>query len=235
VVKRHGCVVTGVHRIPVCERRGSGVVKKYPENRWPPGRYQRSLHQDIPENKKNSRSGSASPSLTGASDSSVGWRPRLVGRGQHVPDPPCPPGLRTVLVMQFFQSLTVLLVQGINDTVRDVPGVTLPVLFQQQVARAPDATGVVFGDGRVSYAGPDARANQLAWVAAWSGVGPGVFVVLAVPLGGREDRPGLRRLVACVVAAVGREVVPGVGGSSWRSSCRIIWCRRWWWCSTVCR
>jgi hypothetical protein len=50
-----------------------------------------------------------------------------------------------------------------NNTVVSVPLTCLPVLFQRQVVRTPDATAVVFGDITVSYAQLNAWANRLAW------------------------------------------------------------------------
>ncbi|HKP11583.1 MAG TPA: condensation domain-containing protein, partial [Blastocatellia bacterium] len=49
-----------------------------------------------------------------------------------------------------------------NDTLRTVPGATLPELFEAQAARYPDATAVVFDDQSLSYAELNERANQLA-------------------------------------------------------------------------
>ncbi|MEU1618655.1 non-ribosomal peptide synthase/polyketide synthase [Streptomyces sp. NPDC005722] len=59
-----------------------------------------------------------------------------------------------------------------NDTARDVPLTTLPELFQSQVARTPDATAVVSGDTRLTYAELNARANRLARLLVAKGVGP---------------------------------------------------------------
>ncbi|MEU6339689.1 non-ribosomal peptide synthase/polyketide synthase [Streptomyces sp. NPDC046977] len=59
-----------------------------------------------------------------------------------------------------------------NDTTREVPLTTLPELFQSQVARTPDATAVVFGDTRLTYAELNARANRLARLLVTRRVGP---------------------------------------------------------------
>lgn len=53
-------------------------------------------------------------------------------------------------------------------------------LFEEQVARTPDATAVVTPDGDVSYARLNARANQIAHLLREQGVGPDVFVGLCV-------------------------------------------------------
>ncbi|WP_432043635.1 amino acid adenylation domain-containing protein, partial [Streptomyces cadmiisoli] len=59
-----------------------------------------------------------------------------------------------------------------NDTSRDIPLATLPELVEAQVARTPDATAVVFGDIRLTYAELNARANRLARLLVTRGVGP---------------------------------------------------------------
>ncbi|NES30211.1 condensation domain-containing protein [Micromonospora terminaliae] len=70
-----------------------------------------------------------------------------------------------------------------NDTGRSVPGHTLPQLFEQQAARTPDATAVVCGANRLSYAELDHRANQLARHLAGLGAGPERSVAVALPHG----------------------------------------------------
>ncbi|MFB9431804.1 amino acid adenylation domain-containing protein [Streptoalloteichus tenebrarius] len=88
-----------------------------------------------------------------------------------------------------------------NDTDSGLPPATLPELWEQQVARTPDAIAVVFeegGDGdpsyqdsdaparedgvvSLSYAELNAAANQLARLLVARGVGPERFVGVMVP------------------------------------------------------
>ncbi|MFD9591120.1 amino acid adenylation domain-containing protein, partial [Streptomyces sp. NPDC059980] len=63
----------------------------------------------------------------------------------------------------------------------DVVVAPLPVLFERQVARTPDAVAVVCGDGVVSYAELNARANRLARLLVGRGVGPESVVALVLP------------------------------------------------------
>jgi amino acid adenylation domain-containing protein len=73
------------------------------------------------------------------------------------------------------------ILSGWNDTARAVPGITLPAFFEQQVARTPHATALVFEDTSISYAALNARANRLAHLLIGRGAGPGSFVALALP------------------------------------------------------
>lgn len=71
-----------------------------------------------------------------------------------------------------------------NDTSLSVFGRTVPQLFEQQAARTPDATAVVFGASRLSYAELDHRANQLARQLVTLGAGPEGSVAIALPHNG---------------------------------------------------
>ncbi|MFC5184122.1 non-ribosomal peptide synthetase [Actinomadura harenae] len=63
-----------------------------------------------------------------------------------------------------------LVVDDWNDTARPVVAGSLVELFEERVRRSPDATAVVFGDVRWTYAELDARANRVARTLAERGV-----------------------------------------------------------------
>ncbi|MEU4217013.1 amino acid adenylation domain-containing protein [Actinoplanes sp. NPDC026623] len=63
----------------------------------------------------------------------------------------------------------------------DEVGETLPRLLERQAARTPDATAVIFGARRLSYAELDRRANQLARHLVTLGAGPERLVAIALP------------------------------------------------------
>ncbi|HYH81345.1 MAG TPA: amino acid adenylation domain-containing protein, partial [Longimicrobium sp.] len=66
-----------------------------------------------------------------------------------------------------------------NATARPFPrDLCVHELFEAQAARTPDADAVEFGDGRLSYAGLNARANRLARALRRRGVGPETVVAL---------------------------------------------------------
>ncbi|WP_052022625.1 non-ribosomal peptide synthase/polyketide synthase [Ralstonia solanacearum] len=54
------------------------------------------------------------------------------------------------------------LLQGWNATAQPVPEASIPALFEQQAARAPEAVAIVCDDRRLTYAELNARANRLA-------------------------------------------------------------------------
>ncbi len=68
-----------------------------------------------------------------------------------------------------------------NDTGRSLGGDTLPALFEQQVARTPQATAVSAAGVELRYAELNARANRLARLLVEHGAGPESLVALAVP------------------------------------------------------
>ncbi|MYW00127.1 non-ribosomal peptide synthetase, partial [Streptomyces sp. SID3343] len=68
-----------------------------------------------------------------------------------------------------------------NDTAVEVPELTVPELFESQVARTPDAPAIVCDDRTLTYRELDDRANSLAWELVRRGAGPEDLVVLALP------------------------------------------------------
>ncbi|GAA1374844.1 non-ribosomal peptide synthetase [Streptomyces beijiangensis] len=60
-------------------------------------------------------------------------------------------------------------------------GLTVPELFESQVARTPDAPAVAFGATTLTYRELDDRANAVAWELLRLGAGPEDLVVLALP------------------------------------------------------
>ncbi|MFF7593356.1 amino acid adenylation domain-containing protein, partial [Kitasatospora purpeofusca] len=79
-----------------------------------------------------------------------------------------------------------------NDTSTEVPAVTLPELFAEQVERTPDAVAVASNGVELSYRELDARANQVARLLADRGVGPESLVAVC-----------MERRVELVVALLG--------------------------------
>ncbi|QFZ24669.1 non-ribosomal peptide synthase/polyketide synthase [Saccharothrix syringae] len=65
--------------------------------------------------------------------------------------------------------------------VLDVPDTTFPALFAAQAARTPDATALVCGETRLTYAELDARANRLAHWLVGRGAGPERVVAVVLP------------------------------------------------------
>ncbi|MGY9071313.1 condensation domain-containing protein, partial [Streptomyces sp. CAS3] len=71
--------------------------------------------------------------------------------------------------------------KGWNDTRQDTPGAVLPVLFEEQVARTPDAVAVVCDSVELSYREVNERANRLARLLIQKDAGPERFVAVALP------------------------------------------------------
>ena len=70
---------------------------------------------------------------------------------------------------------------GWNDTDRDVTVATFPELVQAQVARTPDAAALVHDGGTLSYAELNSWANRLARRLVGRGAGPERIVAVALP------------------------------------------------------
>ncbi|MFI9722848.1 amino acid adenylation domain-containing protein [Streptomyces sp. NPDC052396] len=68
-----------------------------------------------------------------------------------------------------------------NDTTTVAPELTVPELFESQVARTPDAPAIVCDDRTLTYRELDDRANSVAWELIRRGAGPEDLVVLALP------------------------------------------------------
>ncbi|MFS2197920.1 amino acid adenylation domain-containing protein [Pseudomonas sp. Pseusp3] len=83
------------------------------------------------------------------------------------------------------------------------PAIDSPLLahqrFEQQAARTPDALAVIVGDERLTYAGLNAQANQLAHRLRAQGVAPGQRVGLAV----RRNAQMIVSLMAILKAGAG--------------------------------
>ncbi|WP_420312375.1 non-ribosomal peptide synthase/polyketide synthase [Streptomyces sp. YS-B37] len=73
------------------------------------------------------------------------------------------------------------ILHGWNDTGHDVPALTWPRMFADQVAARPDETALIHEDVRLTYAELDARASKLAHALVARGAGPEQVVALAVP------------------------------------------------------
>ncbi|QIB43052.1 non-ribosomal peptide synthetase [Streptomyces aureoverticillatus] len=74
-----------------------------------------------------------------------------------------------------------LVLRGFNDTAQPTPELTIPGLFEKQVAKRPHEVAVVFGDQSLTYRELDAKANLAARELIKRGVGPETIVGLALP------------------------------------------------------
>ncbi|MCI3928681.1 non-ribosomal peptide synthetase [Streptomyces sp. AN091965] len=73
------------------------------------------------------------------------------------------------------------LLRAFNDTEVSTPDLTVPALFEQRVAAAPDAVAVVCGATSLTYRELDARADRIARELVRRGVGPDALVAVALP------------------------------------------------------
>ncbi|MFF8911371.1 amino acid adenylation domain-containing protein, partial [Streptomyces olivaceoviridis] len=73
------------------------------------------------------------------------------------------------------------LLAGRHGASDGVPPATLPVLLADQARRTPEATAVIHGEARLTYAELDARANRLARHLMERKAGPESVVALALP------------------------------------------------------
>ncbi|NGN63412.1 amino acid adenylation domain-containing protein [Streptomyces sp. A7024] len=73
------------------------------------------------------------------------------------------------------------LITRLNDTATELPELTVPELFEAQVARTPDAPAIACADRTLTYRELDDRANSLARELIRRGAGPEDLVVLALP------------------------------------------------------
>ncbi|NDK73523.1 AMP-binding protein, partial [Rhodococcus qingshengii] len=73
-----------------------------------------------------------------------------------------------------------LVLDGWNDTAREVAGVSVLDGFDAQVAASPDAVALSFEGVSLSYAEFDARVNRFARYLVSVGVGPESLVGVAV-------------------------------------------------------
>ncbi|MCQ4205508.1 condensation domain-containing protein, partial [Streptomyces coelicoflavus] len=92
-------------------------------------------------------------------------------------DPDRPVGELEILSAQEHEALQ----SGWQGERVEVPWVSLPVVFEEQVARTPEATAVLFQDVDLTYAELNTRANRLARVLISRGVGPEGLVALMLP------------------------------------------------------
>ncbi|MBJ3810209.1 amino acid adenylation domain-containing protein, partial [Streptomyces flavofungini] len=70
---------------------------------------------------------------------------------------------------------------GLNATAAETPALTIPGLFEQRAAAAPDAVALVCDDTSLTYAELNARADRLARELIAREVGPETVVGLALP------------------------------------------------------
>jgi amino acid adenylation domain-containing protein/non-ribosomal peptide synthase protein (TIGR01720 family) len=72
------------------------------------------------------------------------------------------------------------LLETFNETERDVPAATLVTLFEEQVAREPEAAALAFAGATLTYAEVNARGNRLAHALIARGIGAESLVGIAM-------------------------------------------------------
>ncbi|MFF4431012.1 amino acid adenylation domain-containing protein [Streptomyces sp. NPDC001513] len=91
------------------------------------------------------------------------------------------PGQRVSAVELVQPAERELVLRDFNATQQPTPEVTVPGLFELQVAERPDAVALVCGEESLTYRELDERANRLAHELAGHGVGPETVVGVALP------------------------------------------------------
>ncbi len=103
----------------------------------------------------------------------------LAGRfGQVLASVAADPSVRLHAVPVLTVAERAQVLDGWNDTVASVPSSTVAELFEEQVARTPDAAAVAFGGTVISYLELDARASRLARMLQSRGAGPETVVAV---------------------------------------------------------
>ncbi|HWM06545.1 MAG TPA: amino acid adenylation domain-containing protein [Actinophytocola sp.] len=74
-----------------------------------------------------------------------------------------------------------MLLEEWNDTARDVPPVTVPELFEEQVATNPERTALVAAGDSLTFAELNRRANRLARLLVEEGAAPELYIGLLLP------------------------------------------------------
>ncbi|MFS1299912.1 amino acid adenylation domain-containing protein [Streptosporangium longisporum] len=98
----------------------------------------------------------------------------LLGGAVNAPDTP-------IADLELLDAAESALLEAWNDTARPVPDTTVTALFEEQVARTPDAVAVDGESGTLTYAELDRRARDLARLLRERGAGPDRVVALALP------------------------------------------------------
>ena len=99
---------------------------------------------------------------------------RLIGHYEQLLTRHCEQSAAALSELPLLTETEQQLLQGFNDTVRALPqDLCAHQLFEEQVARTPEAVALIAEDEQLSYAELNGRANQLAHYLRGSGVGRG--------------------------------------------------------------